>query len=176
MAEGVAGAPRSPRSLRADLVLLLVAVLWGSAFVAQRAAGVLGSVYYFNASRFLVACAALAPFVARTGWRPAQGRWMVTAGVILFTASALQQAGLTRTTAGNAGFLTSLYVVLVPLILLVGWGERQSTLAWIAVGMAAVGAYLLSAGSTFRVQPGDALELGGAAFWALHVVLLGKYA
>jgi drug/metabolite transporter (DMT)-like permease len=158
------------------LVLLLVAVLWGSAFAAQRAAGLLGSVYYFNAARFLVAAIILAPFAGRSRRRPGQLGWILVAGAILFTASALQQAGLTLTTAGNAGFLTSLYVVLVPLFLLIGWGERQSTFAWFAVALAAGGAFLLSGGTELRLQPGDGLELGGAAFWSLHVVLLGKYA
>jgi drug/metabolite transporter (DMT)-like permease len=88
----------------------------------------------------------------------------------------LQQAGLTSTTAGNAGFLSSLYVVLVPLVVWVGWGERPAPLAWIAVALAAAGAYLLSAADHFRMRPGDLLELGGAGFWAAHVVLLGKYA
>lgn len=162
--------------LKADLVLLLVAILWGSAFVAQRAAALLGSVYFFNAARFLIAAMLLLPFVWRARWRAGQGRWMVAAGAILFTASALQQAGLLSTTAGSAGFLTSVYVVLVPVVVLIGWGERPTRLSWIAVALAAFGAYLLSAGDHFRLGPGDLMELGGAGFWAAHVVLLGKYA
>jgi drug/metabolite transporter (DMT)-like permease len=162
--------------IKADLILLLVAVLWGSAFVAQRTAGLLGSVYVFNAARFLVAAILLIPFAFRSRPTKSQLLWTLAAGGVLFTASALQQAGLTSTTAGNAGFLTSLYVVMVPLVVLLGWGEKPRPPALIAVGLAAVGAYLLSAAGRFQVRPGDLLELGGAAFWALHVVLLGKYA
>jgi drug/metabolite transporter (DMT)-like permease len=162
--------------LRADLVLLLVAALWGSAFVAQRTAGLLGSVYVFNAARFLVAALLLLPFAFRRRLTRSQVLWMAIAGTVLFAGSALQQAGLTSTTAGNAGFLTSLYVVLVPLVLFVGWGERPKATALVAVALAAVGAYMLSAVGQFRVRPGDLLELGGAGFWAVHVVLLGKYA
>jgi drug/metabolite transporter (DMT)-like permease len=161
---------------RADLVLLVVAVLWGSAFAAQRTAALWGSVYVFNGARFLVAAVLLLPFAARRPLRRGQLAWMLAAGVILFTASALQQAGLKTTTASNAGFLTSLYVVLVPLVLLIGWGEKPGALALAAVTLAALGAYMLSAAGAFHVQHGDLLEIAGAAFWAIHVVLLGKYA
>ncbi|MFH1186481.1 MAG: DMT family transporter [Chloroflexota bacterium] len=162
--------------LKADLVLLLVAVLWGSAFAAQRAAGLLGSVYFFNAARFLVAGLILLPFAARSRIMRAQVWWTCAAGVVLFIASALQQAGLQTTTAGNAGFLTSLYVVIVPFVMLVGWKERPRAVSIVAVFLAAVGAYLLSTGGRFLVHAGDLLQLGGAVFWAVHVVLLGKFA
>ena len=98
------------------------------------------------------------------------------AGFLLFVAAALQQVGIVYTTAGNAGFITSLYVVLVPVVIFVGWKEKPHWLAIVAVGMAGVGAYFLSTGGRFEVQRGDALELIGALFWALHVALLGKVA
>jgi drug/metabolite transporter (DMT)-like permease len=101
---------------------------------------------------------------------------MSAAGTILFLAGALQQAGLLTTTAGNAGFITSLYVVIVPFVLLIGWRERPHWLAVIAVILAGAGAFLLSTGGGFKLGSGDALELAGAFFWSLHVVLLGKFA
>jgi drug/metabolite transporter (DMT)-like permease len=101
---------------------------------------------------------------------------MGAAGAVLFISSAVQQAGLLTTSAGNAGFLTSLYVVLVPFVLLLGWGQRPPLRALLAVLMAAVGAFMLSTAGRFAFRSGDALELVGAAFWALHVVLLGKFA
>jgi len=162
--------------LKADLVLLVVAVLWGFAFAAQRAAGLLGSLYFFNGARFLVAGLILLPFAARSPITRVQAWWTCAAGTILFIASALQQAGLRTTTAGNAGFLTSLYVVIVPLVMLLGWKGRPHALSIVAVGLAALGAYLLSTSGRFNVHAGDMLELGGAALWALHVVLLGKFA
>jgi drug/metabolite transporter (DMT)-like permease len=110
--------------LKADLVLLLVAVLWGSAFAALRAAGLVGSVFFFNAARFLVAGIILLPFAVRTPVTWTQVWWACAAGMVLFIASALQQAGLRTTTAGNAGFLTSLYVVFVPLVMFFGWNDR----------------------------------------------------
>lgn len=165
-----------PLRLRADLSLLLVAILWGSAFAAQRMAGLLGSVYSFNGARFMVAGLVLLPFSVMTKLKPRQWLWMCAAGIVLFLGSALQQAGLLTTSAGDAGFLTSLYVVLVPIVMLVGWRERPHVLAVIAVLMAGAGAYLLSTPGRFALQPGDALELAGAACRAVHVVLVGKFA
>jgi drug/metabolite transporter (DMT)-like permease len=158
------------------LTLLVVAVLWGSAFAAQRVAGQLGSVYFFNGARFLIAALILFPFAFRTKVRLDQWLWMIAAGVVLFLAGALQQWGLLSTTAGNAGFLTCLYVVLVPFVMWLGWNERPKWSAILAVGLAGTGAFLLSTAGRFALRAGDALELGGAAFWALHVVLVGKFA
>jgi len=168
--------------LRADLLLFMVAMLWGSAFVAQRVAGLNGSVFFFNGARYLVAASVVAP-LAKAWSRPraagfdhVQWTWMAFAGTILFLAAALQQAGLMDTTAGNAGFLTSLYVVLVPLVLFLGWRERPSGWTTVSIVTAVVGAFLLSSASAAEVRRGDLLELVGAGFWALHVVLLGKFA
>lgn len=164
--------------LRADLALLVVAVIWGSAFVAQRVSGQAGTVYLFNGARFLLAALVLLPFVPRTAWQ-ATGlwKWILAAGSVLFIASALQQAGLQFTTAGNAGFLTTLYVIFVPLLAFLFWRELPHRTAWVAVPLALAGAYLLSTGGVaFQLQPGDGLEIGGAVFWALHVLIVGRFA
>jgi drug/metabolite transporter (DMT)-like permease len=149
---------------KADQILLLVAILWGSAFAAQRVAGMLGSVHYFNAARFLVAALILVPFAAKSPISRAQVGWTCAAGTILFLASAVQQAGILTTTTANAGFLTSLYVVIVPLVLWLGWKENPSMLSLAAIALAAVGAYLLSTGGRFHAHAGDILDLAGAAF------------
>jgi drug/metabolite transporter (DMT)-like permease len=101
---------------------------------------------------------------------------MAVAGILVFVASALQQAGMISTTAGNAGFITSLYVILVPVFLFLGWNERTHWILWLAVILAAFGAYLLSTGGKFETRNGDWLELAGAVLWTGHVVLLGKAA
>jgi drug/metabolite transporter (DMT)-like permease len=163
--------------LRADLILILTAVVWGSAFIAQRVVAQAGSVFIFNGSRFLIASLILMPFLRkRKMFAPNQALWMGVAGVILFVASALQQAGLQNTTAGNAGFFTGLYVVLVPLVMLAVWGELPHWTAWVAVAFAGLGGFLLSTNGRFEIKSGDALELAGALFWAIHIAILGKFA
>ncbi len=163
--------------LKADLLLFLVAVIWGTAFVAQRVAGQQDVVYLFNGTRYLLAALVVFPFVKRKESIPGeQWRWMLVAGFLLFVASALQQVGLVYTTAGNAGFITSLYVVLIPIILFLFWREKPHWIAIIAVVLAVIGAFLLSTGGRFVFQTGDALELVGSLFWAFHVIVLGKFA
>ncbi len=163
---------------KADLALLTTSLVWGSAFVAQRMVGEEGSVYLFNGVRFAIGSAFLWALLRfrPLGGLPGFWRWASAAGALLFAGSALQQAGLKYTTAGNAGFLTGLYTVLVPLLLFVFWRERPSWWTVVAVALAVGGAYLLSAGGAFRAQKGDALEIIGALFWAGHVVVLGKFA
>src|SRR5574338_708230 len=120
------------RRFKADLTLLFVSFIWSSAFVAQRVAGQMGSVYLFNGTRYLLAALFVLPFAIRSRRvernsrmpRKAAYKWMLIAGLFLFMGSALQQAGLVYTTAGNAGFITSLYVVLIPLLLFLFFGER----------------------------------------------------
>lgn len=170
--------------LKADLTLLLIAAIWGSAFVAQRVAGQLGSVYLFNGARYLLAALVVLPLAIRAlrtntadhRIPSEQYKWMFIAGFVLFGGSALQQVGVLYTTAGNAGFITSLYVVLVPIVLFVIWREKLHWMAIAAVSLAAVGAFLLSTAGRFEVRKGDVIELAGALFWTLHVVVVGKYA
>lgn len=171
---------RTPARLKADLALLTTSLIWGSAFVAQRVAAVQVGVFYFNGLRFLLAAAALLPFAWLAGRRypPSTGRrdylaGAAAAGIVLFAGSALQQAGLVHTTASNAGFITGLYVVFVPIFMAVFWRMRQPPIIWAAAGLAAVGLYLLSTGGQLRINPGDLLVLASAVFWALHVILIG---
>ena len=170
--------------LKADLTLLLVSIIWGSAFVAQRVAGQMGSVYLFNGARYLFAALVVLPFAIKGSQTvsptypisPDQYRWMFIAGFVLFAGSALQQMGVVYTTAGNAGFITSLYVVLVPVVLFLVWREKSHWISILAVALAGIGAFFLSTAGRFAVRTGDVIELGGALFWTLHVIVLGKYA
>ena len=170
--------------IKADLTLLLISFIWGTAFVAQDIAGKAGSVYLFNGIRFLLAALVVLPLALRARGAASDAPplknerlWMAAAGLVLFAAAAFQQVGLLYTTAGHAGFITSLYVVFVPVFLLLFWKERPHWLVAAAVILAAAGAFLLSSGGTsLRLQPGDGLELIGAFLWTLHVILLGKVA
>jgi len=144
----------------------------------------MGSVYFFNGARYLLAALVVLPFAVRVGrianptyrMPREQYKWMLIAGILLFIGSALQQAGMVCTTAGNAGFITGLYVVLVPFALFFVWREKPHWMSIVAVVLAGAGAFLLSTGGRFEVRAGDALELVGALFWTFHVIVLGKYA
>ena len=163
--------------LKADLTLLLVAVVWGSAFVAQRVAALSMGVSLFNGLRFLLGALVLLPLALRSQGAGASTRrylpGMALAGLLLFGGTSLQQLGLRYTTAGNAGFITGLYVVLVPLILALGWRQSPRRLVWMAAALSAAGLFLLSTGGRFSLAIGDALELAGAFLWAFHVLCIG---
>ena len=172
-------APPTPERLRlkADLTLLLVALVWGSAFVAQRVAALSMGVYLFNGLRFLLGVLVLLPLALRTrrdaaGFR-ASLPGMLLAGLLLFGGTSLQQLGLRYTTAANAGFITGLYVVLVPLLLALLWRQPPRQAVWLAAILSAVGLFLLSTGGSFSLKIGDALELAGAFLWAFHVLCIG---
>jgi drug/metabolite transporter (DMT)-like permease len=163
--------------LKADLTLLLVAIIWGSAFAAQRVAALNMGVYLFNGLRFLLGALVLLPLALRSRKSSVATRrllpGMLLAGLLLFGGTTLQQLGLRHTTAANAGFITGLYVVLVPLILALGWRQPPRRVIWVAAVLSAAGLFLLSTGGSFSLALGDALELAGAFLWAFHVLCIG---
>jgi drug/metabolite transporter (DMT)-like permease len=167
--------------IKADLLLVLVSMIWGSAFVAQRIAADQVGTFLFNGLRFLLAVVVLVP-VAWLNFRGDPVNWRMDrrafigvglAGLLLLLGAAFQQAGLRYTTAGNAGFITGLYVVFIPLILAIVWRQPPRLNTWLAAGLAMVGLFLLSTGGHMQLNPGDVLEMIGALFWALHVILIG---
>jgi drug/metabolite transporter (DMT)-like permease len=164
--------------LKADLLLFMVSIIWGTAFVAQGVAGRYGIAYLFNGVSFILASFILIPFFPKgtRGITAEQWKWMSIAGIILFGATALQQVGIFYTKVANASFLTSLYAVFTPFLLWIGFREKPHRLDLFAVTLAAIGAFLLSTAGQFQVQAGDSLELIGSLFWALHFVVLGKFA
>ena len=163
--------------LKADLLLFMVAIIWGTAFVAQGIAGQYHIAYLFNGTSFMLAGLILIPFIPRgTEVNKEQWKWMLAAGVILFIATAMQQVGLLYTKVANASFLTSLYAVFTPFLLWIGFRERPHWVDLIAVAMAGAGAFMLSTAGKFQVQSGDSIELMGSLFWALHFVVIGKFA
>jgi drug/metabolite transporter (DMT)-like permease len=165
----------APSRLKADLLLVLLAAIWGSAFIAQTYAGNAGLAFYYNGACFTLAGILLLPF-SRGPISKAQWGWMVVAGVLLFGGSALQQLGLFYTRVANASFLTSLYVIFTPFLLWVAFGERPGVVHVIAVLLAVVGAFLLSTAGRLEFHLGDVMEVGGAVFWALHILVAAKYA
>ena len=176
--------PMQTKTLKSDSLLLVAAFFWGTTFVAQRKGmDHLGPMTY-NALRFLLGAVTLAPLIlwphlrlagTRTG-TPRLLLWGgLAAGAALFAGASLQQMGLQYTTAGKAGFITSLYVVLVPLMGLV-LGHRCGVSLWLGVGLTVAGLYLLSVNESFTIAKGDLLVLSSALFWATHVQVIGYLA
>ncbi|MGB0466592.1 MAG: DMT family transporter [Pontibacterium sp.] len=169
------------RSTRADILLIIVATIWGLAFVAQRMGmenlGPLG----FNAARFLLGALSLLPLllIFKQKTKPETFNSLLKAGglagLVLFVGATLQQAGLVYTTASNAGFITGLYIVLVPLFGLT-IGEKTSGNTWAGAILGALGLYLLSVSEAFSINPGDLLVLASATAWAAHVLLISRLA
>ncbi|MEW6263927.1 MAG: DMT family transporter [Thermodesulfobacteriota bacterium] len=168
--------------LKANLLLFTAAVVWGGTFVAQRAGmDNLGPLAYTGV-RFLLGSLFLFPLAwLRRHQRPpdflAAGRNFkirggILAGLIMFIGINLQQIGLVQTTAGKAGFITGLYVILVPLLGL-ALGRRPGAGVWLGVTLAASGLYLLSVTEAFTLAPGDGWVLVCALVWAVHVWIIG---
>ncbi|MCP8689920.1 DMT family transporter [Marinobacterium sedimentorum] len=167
--------------LKANLLLLLVAAIWGLAFVAQRLGMDHLGPFGFNAARFMLGALSLLPLTLLFRARAGQGelcqllRGGLAAGTLLFCGASLQQAGLLYTTAGNAGFITGLYIVLVPLAARL-MGQPVNRAIWAGASLALVGLYFLSINKAMVINRGDLLELVGAAFWAGHVLIIGRLA
>ena len=185
---------KKPSALGA-LLLTLGALIWGTAFVAQSMGMDHVGPCAFNGARSFIGSLALLPVIFFRdklrpslapqaqeevySWKnPALLRGGLLCGLFLSAASLLQQAGLQYTTAGKAGFLTSLYIVMVPVLGLF-LGRKGGARLWLAVALALVGAFLLSvAGEELSIQLGDALELccacsSPSTFWSSTVFRLG---
>jgi drug/metabolite transporter (DMT)-like permease len=173
------------QGVKSDGLLLLTAFIWGFAFVAQRMGMDHIGPFMFNGIRFLLGALVLVPVFLRSraggacrrssGGGPSGIRVGAITGGVLFLGASLQQVGLVYTTAGNAGFITGLYVVIVP-ILGLALGARTNAGTWLGAILAAVGLYLLSVSEALTIAYGDLLVLVGAFFWAIHVHLVGRFA
>jgi drug/metabolite transporter (DMT)-like permease len=179
-----ASAIMQKHALRADLLMLLTAMIWGSAFVAQTAGMDHIGPYLYSGLRFALGSICLLPLVLR---RPAKGpapeplltRGLLQGGVIMGLALALginlQQVGLLFTSVTNSGFITGLYVIVVPLLGLF-LGHKTGLGTWLGCILAVIGMFLLSVGDNFHVASGDWLQLIGAFVWGGHVILVGLFA
>lgn len=160
--------------LRTDAQLLLTAGIWGFAFVAQRAGMDHVGPFTYNGVRFLLGALSLVPLLLlHNSGKPPRAIYLhgLAAGLLLFAGSSLQQAALQFTTAGKAGFITGLYVVLVPFFghLL---GRKSDSRRWVGALLALGGLYFLSVTETFSLAPGDGMVMLCAVFFAAHVLYL----
>ncbi len=166
-----------PAVLANDSLLLLTSLIWGLAFVAQRMGMEHVGPFTYNAARFALGSLCLLPVLALRRPRPPAAALPLLpagllAGAFLFCGASVQQIGLVSTTAGKAGFITGLYVVLVPILGLF-WGQRAGWGAWAGALLCTAGLFLLSVTETFTIERGDLMVLIGAFFWAAHVQVLG---
>ncbi len=174
------------QAIRADLLMLLAAAIWGFAFVAQREGMETMGPFLFNTARFFIGTVFLLPIV----WYLSKKKkvsadketstkklWIagIVAGLFLFTASSFQQVGIQYTTAGKAGFITGLYIFFVPLIGIF-FGQRTGSGTWLGAFIAVIGLYLLSINEDFSIARGDLLQLICAVFFAAHVLVIGYVA
>jgi drug/metabolite transporter (DMT)-like permease len=170
----------------AVLLLLICTMFWGFAFVAQKSAMDSMGALTFAASRYLLGGLLVLPFAlieyrrkAATAAAPLTRRdWALLAvlSVVFFLGSWLQQVGIAFTTVTNSGFLTSLYVLFVPLIAFVLVRSRPHPIIWIGAPLALIGIYYLNGGRLDGLNFGDTLVIGSSVLWGLHVFLLGSMA
>jgi len=169
------------RALRADILLMLTAAIWGFGFVAQRSGMEYVGPFAFNGIRFILGSISLLPFIfIRRGRFAADTvplRRMLlpslAAGGCLFAAVMFQQFGIIFTTAGNAGFITGLYVVLTP-IFGIFLGRKTGAATWIGSILTLCGLYFISVAGRPSVNPGDIITVISAFFWAAHVLLIDR--
>ncbi len=157
----------------------MAAVIWGMAFIAQRAGMEYMGPFLFNGIRFFLGVLVLLPVLyfqrKEIQITKKDSLALITTGLILFMGASLQQVGIVYTTAGKTGFITGLYVVIVPLYGRI-LGQKIPLNNWIAAGLAVLGLYLLSIVKEQSINWGDAMVLIGAFFWAAHVQIIAKLA
>jgi len=160
---------------KADSMLLIVAIVWGAGFVAQKAAMEHVGPFLFTAIRFAIGALVLLPFVFKR--TPIGGEWRagIILGLVMFAAASLQQMGLVYTSASRGGFITGLYVLIVPVTGLF-FGHRFHRGHIAGALLAAVGLYLLSGDLSGETGKGDFLIMGCAVLWAVHVAMVGHLA
>ena len=162
--------------------MTLAAIIWGSSFVVQQiGTGELGTIT-FTGARFLVGAVVVLPFAIKQFLRVDQKErkfqssdWLglVVVGCVLFTAAALQQHGILRTTVTNSGFLTALYVPLVPVLGLIVLKRKVHFSIWPASICCFLGTYILSGAQEVELVAGDLWVISSTIFWATHVMLVG---
>ena len=174
------------KKLAGSLLLLLTALIWGCAFVSQRIGMSYVQPFTFNSIRTFIGGLFLIPFIPvfcrNKPMLPPKGQERkvlltggLVCGLLLCLATNLQQVGLQYTTAGKGGFITSLYIVLVPCLGLF-IGQRIGKALWAAVVLAVIGLYLLCMGERLVLERGDFYILLCALTFAFHILAVGYYA
>ncbi len=170
-------------TIKSNLLLIMTSAIWGFAFVAQLLGAQHVGTFTLNGVRFLLGGISLIPVILlferiKTDKNRMTNTIIIASitGIVLFTASTLQQYGIAITgSAGKAGFITGLYTVLVPIISML-WGKKTSLNTWLGVFLAVIGLYLLSFSDGFMaVGIGDIVLLLCAVMYAVHIILIDRY-
>lgn len=173
------------KKLFSNIILLITAIIWGSAFVAQRIGMDSIGPFTFNAVRFLMSSIfvlLLTSVLSKMNPEPKSEsasrktlfQAILVCGLCIFGGTTLQQYGLVFTTAGKAAFITTLYILLIP-ILGIFLGRKNPLLTWIAIAVGAVGLFLLCIKQDFTIDKGDFIVLIGAFFWSFHVLSIDHF-
>ncbi len=168
--------------VQANLVLLLAGMIWGIGFVAQSSAMDSIGPFLFIALRFAVATLVVLPFSliemrqSSLPLRRSDLQGFMWIGLALFAGMSAQQVGLLTTSVTNSGFLTGLYVVITPVLSVLFLRAKPHFIVWPGAALSLAGIYLLGQGRLTSLQIGDYLTLLCALFWAIQVMLIGKFA
>lgn len=173
------------KKFKSMFLLVLTAVIWGFAFVAQQVGAEYLGAFTFNGIRFLLGGISLVPVILmfeRESMNKIKVRKItlsaLLAGTVLFIASTLQQYGLELgTTAGKAGFITGLYTVIVPILAFIILHRRTNLNIWIGAILAVCGLLLLNMDKNFTLSfgAGEISVFIGAIFWAVHILVIDKF-
>ncbi|WP_457553413.1 DMT family transporter [Desulfobacula sp.] len=167
-------------AFKSDFILLFVAIIWGFAFVAQRVGMEHVGPFTFNGIRFVLGCLSLLPiiFLQRKSSTGKNSHGLIKSGIIsgvfLFLGISFQQVGIVYTTAGKAGFITGLYVVIVPFLNLFFKHDKTSLGTWTGAILACFGMFLLSVAQDMTIGLGDLLVLFSAICFAFHLIVIGR--
>ncbi len=175
------------KEFKGNLLLLLTAMIWGAAFVAQSVSMDYIDPFTFSCTRSVLGCLVLIPVIAvmdRKNGAPAKTHtarerktlWLggFACGVVLFIASNLQQFGICETTAGKAGFITAMYIVLVPIAGLF-FRRRAGWNVWFGVVLAVLGLYLLCVTEGFSIGHGDLLVFLCSIVFTAHILVIDHF-
>ncbi|MDU4891244.1 MAG: DMT family transporter [Clostridium sp.] len=178
------------KELKANVLLLLTAAIWGFSFVAQRVGSEHLGAFTFNGIRFAIGSISLLPLILFLSRKKAKNvqedvntieadrketfKAGLIAGIVLFIAAALQQIGMASTTAGKGGFITGIYMVIVPVL---GLFLKQKTNknTWIGIVLAIIGLYLLTITDGLSIGKGDLLVLMSSFLWATHILIIDNF-
>ncbi len=174
------------KQIAANLLMLLGSLIWGGAFVAQSIGAESVGAFTFGGIRFLVGTIVILPIMyfmnrkKEKGWDTATtGEYLkggIICGLSLFFGAYFQQLGLQYTTAGKAGFVTGLYIILVPIFGFILYKRRCGSRVLVATLLALVGIFLLCVSGELGVNIGDFYVFIGSLFWAAQILLIEKFA